>query len=44
MVTLNLNYCTPFLHITALTEHLELMTLLNVHAVDFEMLWNESHI
>jgi len=41
---LNLLYCTPFLYITVLMEHLEIMTLLNVQAVDFEMLWNDSHI
>jgi len=41
---LHLLYCTPILYITVLMEHLEIMTLLHVQAVDFEMLWNDSHI
>ena len=40
----NLLYCNPFLYITALMEHLEIMTLLNMQAVDFEMFLNDSHI
>lgn len=40
---LNLLYCTPFLYITVFLECLEIMTMLNLQTVDFEILWNESH-